>query len=79
MKDRFPIYLLVFAVFYIALYTWNLDKENDALYQHIEQQHEKIIECGDLIKAQREYINILEADYNSPLYRPAYPLNRDPI
>ena len=79
MKDRFPAYVSFFLIIYIALYVWELHKEREELYMIIEKQDKTILECRDLIRAQREYINILERQDSNPFYRPTYPSNRGPI
>ena len=49
---------------------------------HLDQvtikQYDQLIQCRDLIKAQREYIDLLEVNYFNPFHRRA-PSNKDPI
>ena len=79
MKDRFPIYLIIFAAVYIGLYMWELKKEIAYLNHHIDKQEEEVLKHRELIDAQRDYIIILELDYKSPLYNSPHPLYKDPI
>ena len=58
---------------------WDLKKEIAYLNHHIDKQEKEVLKHRELIDAQREYIIILELDYNNPLHQPRYPLYKDPI
>ena len=58
---------------------WNQHERIEQLNQQTLDQYNQLLQCRDLIQAQRQYIDILEADYHSPLYRHPAPLNRGPI
>ena len=79
MKDRFTFYGIILGLIYLGLYAWNQHQQIKHLDEVTVKQYEQLMQCRDLIKAQREYIDLLEADYSNPLYRPRYPLKRGPI
>ena len=79
MKDRFTIYGIVLAAFYIGLYIWNQKEEIAYLNEHIIKQEETLLKHLDLIDTQRQYIEILEIDFNSPLHGRRQPSYNKPI
>jgi len=79
MNDRLTVYGIILAALYIGLYIWNQKEEIVLLNEHIIKQEETLLKHRDLIDVQREYIELLEVGFNSPLYGPVYPLYKDPI
>jgi hypothetical protein len=79
MKDSFTFYGIILASIYVGFYIWNQKEVIADLDQVTIKQYDQLMECRDLIKVQRQYIDLLEADYYSPLHKPISPPNRGPI
>ena len=79
MSERLTLYGIVLVALYIGFYIWNQKEVIADLDQVTIKQYDQLMECRDLIKAQREYIDLLEVDYYNPLHKPLPNLYRDPI
>ena len=69
MSERLTLYGIVLIALYVGFYTWNQKEVIADLDQVTIKQYDQLMECRDLIKAQREYIDLLEADYYNPLHK----------
>ena len=79
MKDRLALYGIILLALYIGLYIWNQKERVAVLDGIVIESQATLKKQRELIDAQREYINFLEADSYNPLYQPKYPIYKDPI
>ncbi len=79
MELRLLFYTAFFAAVYFGLSMLEQREEINLLGEYIIDQKQDIDKCRDLIKAQREYIDFLEAHGKTPLLPPVSPLYNRPI
>ncbi len=79
MKDRLTLYGIILLGFYIGLYIWDQKERVSFLEGIIIESESTLKKQRELIDAQREYIDFLEVKSYNPLYKPKYPIYKDPI